>query len=139
MSVRVNRSLVIPDDELTLTFSPSGGPGGQHANKAATRAVLVWDVANSRVLGPWQRARIETKLKARLDSTGVLRVASDRHRSQFRNRGDAERRLAEMVAAALRPEKRRVATKPSRAATERRLEQKRRRAETKRARRAPEG
>lgn len=137
MSIRVNRSLVIPNDELTLTFEPSGGPGGQHANKAATRAVLVWDVAGSHALGPRQRERVESRLSSRLRG-GVLRLSSDRYRSQLRNREEVERRLAELVADALRPEKRRVATKPTRAAQEKRLESKRRRAETKRARRSPD-
>lgn len=135
MSVRVNRSLVIPDDELTVTFSTSGGPGGQHANKAATRVELTWNTNASRVLGPWQRARVTKRLRSRIDSSGTIRVISDRYRSQLRNRSDAERRLAELIAGALRPEKARVATKPTRASTERRLAQKRRRAETKRARR----
>jgi ribosome-associated protein len=136
MSVRVNRSLTIPDDELTLTFVPSGGPGGQHANKAATRAELTWNVNTSRVLGPQQRARLANRLANRFDSTGTLRLTSDRYRSQLRNRFDAEERLARLVADALRPEKPRIGTKPTRASTERRLEQKRRRSATKRARRA---
>jgi len=136
MSVRVNRSLTIPDDELTLTFVPSGGPGGQHANKSATRAELTWNVNTSRVLGPQQRARLANRLANRFDSTGTLRLTSDRYRSQLRNRFDAEERLARLVADALRPEKPRIGTKPTRASTERRLEQKRRRSATKRARRA---
>jgi ribosome-associated protein len=136
MSVRVNRSLTIPDDELTLTFVPSGGPGGQHANKSATRAELTWNVKTSRVLGPQQRARLANRLANRFDSTGTLRLTSDRYRSQLRNRFDAEERLARLVADALRPEKPRIGTKPTRASTERRLEQKRRRSATKRARRA---
>ncbi|HVM34635.1 MAG TPA: alternative ribosome rescue aminoacyl-tRNA hydrolase ArfB [Actinomycetota bacterium] len=136
MSVRVNRSLTIPDDEVTLTFVPSGGPGGQHANKAATRAELTWNVRTSRVLGPQQRARLANQLAGRLDSTGTLRLTSDRYRSQLRNRIDAEERLARLVADALRPKKQRIGTKPTRASTERRLEQKRRRSATKKARRS---
>jgi ribosome-associated protein len=136
--IRVNRTLEIPESELETTFSTSGGPGGQHANKASTRVELRWDVAGSEVLGPRQRARLLEKLKGRIDSRGVLRVVSDEQRSQIRNRVDAERRLGDLVAAALKQEKPRKKTEPSRAAKERRLQQKKRRAETKQARRTPQ-
>jgi ribosome-associated protein len=135
VSIRVNRSLVIPDDELEISFSASGGPGGQHANKAATRVELVWNVEGSRVLGPRQRERILRKLASRIDGSGSLRVQSDRRRSQLRNRNDAESRLAELVAKALRPTKRRIPTKPSASANEARLTSKRKRSQKKAQRR----
>jgi ribosome-associated protein len=135
VSIRVNRSLVIPNDELEISFSPSGGPGGQHANKAATRVELVWNVESSRVLGPRQRQRILRKLASRIDGSGSLHVQSDRRRSQLRNREDAETRLADLVAGALRPTKRRIATKPSAAANEARLAGKKRRSQKKAGRR----
>jgi ribosome-associated protein len=135
MSIRVNRSLVIPNDELEISFSPSGGPGGQHANKAATRVELVWNVESSRVLGPRQRQRILRKLASRIDGSGSLHVQSDRRRSQLRNREDAEARLAGLVAGALRPVKRRIATRPSAAANEARLAGKKRRSQKKAERR----
>jgi ribosome-associated protein len=134
--VRVNRRLVIPSNELEERFSTSSGPGGQHANKASTRAELVWNVATSSVLGPRQRARIQTRLARRLDSNGVLRVASEKHRSQLRNREEARKRLVELVDNALKVERARVKTKPTKAGKERRLQQKRRRSEIKRTRRA---
>jgi len=134
--VRVNRRLVIPSNELEERFSTSSGPGGQHANKASTRAELVWNVATSSVLGPRQRARIQTRLAGRLDSNGVLRVASEKHRSQLRNREEARKRLVELVDNALKVERARVKTKPTKAGKERRLQQKRRRSEIKRTRRA---
>ena len=135
--LRVSRSLTIPGDELELSFSPSGGPGGQHANKASTRAVLAWNVDGSRALGERQRQRIRSRLKHRIDSTGTIRLTSDRHRSQLRNRQDVQERLAALVADALRPTKARVPTKTTRAAKERRLRDKRQRGELKRARRMP--
>ncbi|HEY7876482.1 MAG TPA: alternative ribosome rescue aminoacyl-tRNA hydrolase ArfB [Actinomycetota bacterium] len=134
--VRINSHLVIPADEIKLTHTTSGGPGGQHANKAATRVELRWDVAGSRALGPRQRARILNGLRGRVDNSGVLRLSSDRHRSQLRNREDVTQRLATLVATALKPSKKRVATAPSHAARERRLQEKRRRGQLKRARRA---
>jgi ribosome-associated protein len=137
--VRINSHLVIPADELRLTHATSGGPGGQHANKVATRVDLRWDVAGSRALGPRQRARIRQGLRGRIDNSGVLRLSSDRHRSQLRNREDVLERLAALVAAALKPTKKRVATAPTGAARERRLQDKKRRADLKRTRRAPAG
>jgi ribosome-associated protein len=133
--VRIGSSLTIPHEELKFSFSTSSGPGGQHANKVATRVTLEWNVDASRALGPRQRARIKEVLRRRIDSAGVLRLSSDRYRSQFRNREDVTEKLRTLVADALRPRKRRVATKPTRAASERRLEAKRRRGDVKRRRR----
>jgi ribosome-associated protein len=133
--VRVNRSLTIPARELAFSFSPSGGPGGQHANKASTRAEVVWNVDRSTVLGPRQRERLKTKLRHRIDSNGNLRLVSDAERSQLRNREEVKRRLARLVADALVPPKRRIGTKPSRSAVEKRLQEKKRRGELKRERR----
>lgn len=133
--LRVNRRLVIPSNELEERFSTSSGPGGQHANKASTRAELAWNVATSSVLGPRQRERIRLRLANRIDSNGVLRVASEKHRSQLRNREEAKKRLAELIDRALKVEPARVKTKPTKAGRERRLQQKRRRSEVKRARR----
>lgn len=136
--VRVSRHLVIPEAEIDMTFSPSSGPGGQHANKASTRAGLAWNVAKSSVLSDRQRRRLRRNLSTRIDSAGVLRLSGDRHRSQYRNREEVEARLRRLVAKALEPPKNRVATRPTRASKQRRLQQKRRRSETKRLRRAPE-
>lgn len=135
--IRVNRNLRIPRDELTFTFLPSGGPGGQHANRSSTKVVVAWDVSGSRVLGPRQRQRVETALRSRIDASGTLRLSSDRHRSQLRNREDVQERLAKLVARALQPTKHRTATTPTRSARERRITQKRHRGEIKRGRRRP--
>jgi ribosome-associated protein len=135
--IKVNRNLTIPNDELDFTFLPSGGPGGQHANRSSTKVVVEWDVAASRVLGPRQRQRIQAVLKSRIDSSGVLRLSSDRHRSQLRNREDVTRRLGGIVAEALRPVKARTATNPTRSSRERRIKEKRHRGEIKKARRRP--
>jgi ribosome-associated protein len=133
--LRVNRRLVIPRNELEERFTTSSGPGGQHANKTSTRAELAWNVESSSVLGPRQRERLRIRLANRLDSSGVLRIASEKHRSQLRNREDARRRLAELVDRALKVERSRVKTKPTKAGKERRLQHKRRRSEIKRTRR----
>jgi ribosome-associated protein len=134
-AVRVNRTLTIPGDEIQLRFSTSGGPGGQHANKAATRVDLTWNVDESRALGPRQRARIKSRLGRRIDSAGNLHLSSDARRSQMRNREEVMERLARTIAQALKREKQRVTTGPTRAAKERRLKEKRRRSDLKKSRR----
>ncbi len=135
--VRVGRSLVIPWQELEFRYTTSGGPGGQHANKSSTRVELLWNVASSAVLGPRQRDRIRGHLRHRIDSSGTLRLVGDARRSQLHNKEAVVERLAELVGEALRPRKKRIATAPTSAARERRLEQKKQRSEIKRLRRAP--
>jgi ribosome-associated protein len=114
---------------LQFKFTPSGGPGGQHANKVNTRVELRFDVAGSSALGPRQRSRL-------LDRLGPeVRVVADDERSQARNRQVAVDRFRQRMAAALHVDKPRRPTKPSRGAKERRLEAKRHLSERKRNRR----
>ena len=130
-SLRVTRSLVIPADELEWRFTTSGGPGGQHANKASTRAEVSFSVAESKSLGPRQRARL-------LDRLGpTVRAAAGDERSQVRNREWALQRLGIRLADGLRVERPRVATKPSVSARARRLTDKRRQSARKRDRTRP--
>jgi ribosome-associated protein len=128
-SVRITSSLRIPLSELHLRFSPSGGPGGQHANKVNTRVELRFDVAGSPSLGPRQRARLLERLGPE------VRVVADDERSQGRNRQLAVERFRQRMAAALHVEKVRRPTAPSRGAKERRLTAKRHLSERKRNRR----
>ncbi len=134
--LRVSRSIAVPEGELRWRFSHSSGPGGQGVNTADSRVELSLDVANTTALGPIQRKRALERLSGRLVD-GVLTVTASDHRSQYRNREEARDRLAESLARAVAPPPpRRKPTKPSRAAVERRLADKRRRAQTKRLRRA---
>jgi len=126
--LRVTRSLAIPLDELVWSFTPSGGPGGQHANRSSTRAEVRFDVATSPSLGPRQRARLLERLGP------TVRAAAGDERSQSRNRDLALERLAARLAAALAVQRTRVPTAPSAGARRRRLEDKRRRAARKRDR-----
>jgi ribosome-associated protein len=128
--VRVTPSLAIPVSELQFRFTPSGGPGGQHANKVSTRVELRFDVAGSPTLGPRQRARLIERLGPE------VRIAVDDERSQVRNRQLAVERFRARVAGALHVEKPRRPTRPSRGAKERRLEEKRQLSERKRNRRS---
>ena len=130
----INDDLTIPGWELNFSFSPSGGPGGQHANRAATRATLFFDVANSPSLNEHQRRLIQKRLRSRIDQDGLLQVSAQDTRSQHRNRDLARERFQALLQKTLKKRKRRRKTRPSRAANERRLQQKKRRGYRKRQR-----
>ncbi len=134
LSIDASRS--IPRSELTVRASRAGGPGGQHVNTSSTRVEVVWNPARSQVLTPDEQARLASKLASRLDAAGDLRVVASDTRSQRQNREVAEQRLAELVRRALVVPKQRKATKPSRAAKARRLDEKKHDSRKKRDRRS---
>lgn len=117
----INEQLTIPRSEIQFSFARSGGPGGQNVNKVNTKAVLRWRPSESESLPPAVRQRLISRHANRLSKDGDLVIASDTHREQGRNVGECLQRLRLLVAAASRPPKTRRATKPSRAAKERRL------------------
>jgi ribosome-associated protein len=130
-ALEVSPSLRIPLAEVEVRTGPSGGPGGQHANRSHTRVELRFDIEGSPSLGPRQRERL-------LDKLGPsVRVVVDEHRSQARNRTLAHERLAGRLAAALEVAAPRRPTKPGRGAVQRRLDDKRRQSDRKRDRSAP--
>jgi ribosome-associated protein len=133
----INQDVQIPLAELIFRFTVSSGPGGQHANKAATQVTLSFDVANSPSLDEASRARLLAKLANRLDKEGVLQISVQDSRSQVQNRATAVARFQQLVADALKVAKKRQPTRPSRAAHERRLQSKRRRGQIKQQRRSP--
>ncbi len=137
MPLRVNEDIEIADDELVWTASRSGGPGGQNVNKVATRVTVLFDLAGSGSLSPAQKDAIRARLGSRVSREGVLRVVSQRHRTQPANRDAAFARLAELLRDALREPEPRVPTRPTAASRRRRLEEKTRRARIKQERRAP--
>ncbi len=130
-SIRVTRSVSLPLSEIAIRVSRSSGPGGQHAQKSSTRVEAIFDVEASEALSEVQKRRVV----ARAGTT--LRAIAQDERSQLRNRELAIERLVEKLRAALAVPRRRVPTKPTRAARERRLESKRRRSKTKGLRRPP--
>jgi ribosome-associated protein len=131
-ALRVTRSVTIPRSEIELRFSRSSGPGGQHAQKSDTRVDARFDVLASAALTDGQKRRVVAR------AGPVLRAVAQDERSQWRNRELAVERLVESLRDALRVERRRVATKPSARARERRMEAKRRRSQLKRQRRPPD-
>ncbi len=130
----INDNLSIPLAELQFRFSTSSGPGGQHANRSATRVTLLFDVAQSPSLDEPTRERLFTNLAAQLDKDGVLQIHVQVTRSQYQNREIAIMRWQQLLAAALKPRKRRRKTKPNRAAIEKRLAEKKQRGQIKKER-----
>lgn len=123
--------LTLPAREIDERFSASGGPGGQHANKTATRVELRFDIAGSPTLTDYQRQRLADRFGPE------LRIVVDEERSQLRNRSIARDRLAARLSNALTPVRHRRATRPTKGSQTRRLQAKRQRGETKQARRRP--
>lgn len=130
----IDDSLKIPDDELVERFVRAAGPGGQNVNKVSSAVELRYDIAASRVLPDAVRARLLARRDRRLTAAGVLVIQANRFRDQGKNREDARARLVEVIRAALVAPKRRIATRPTRASKERRIDAKKTRAAIKRNR-----
>ena len=137
MPLAVAAGVEIPDHELSLSFLRSSGPGGQNVNKVATAVQLRYDLAHSRVLDEAAKLRLRSLCGRRLTADGAILILARNHRTQERNRREAEQRLAELIRRALTVPKVRRATRPPRAAHERRLEHKERQRHTKRLRAKP--
>lgn len=131
MDRKNRKTLVIPESEMKVRFSPSGGPGGQHANKANTRVELTWNAHESSVLDGQEKEKVIQKFGP------IIRLVVDETRSQSRNRDIAQARLLAKVTSTLHSPKRRVATKPSKSAKARRINSKKRRGDLKKLRRSP--
>jgi ribosome-associated protein len=132
--LQINDSLWIPRAELTYRATRSGGPGGQHVNTSSSRVELAWEVGASPSVTDEQRALIQGKLANRINAEGVLLLTGSESRSQHQNRELVTARFVELLAQALVIPKKRKKTKPSRAAKEARLQEKKKRSATKKMR-----
>ncbi len=130
----IGPNIVIDDSELQERFVRSSGPGGQNVNKVSTAVELRFDIKNSTSLPEPLRERLLARSDRRLTADGVFVISAQRFRTQERNRDDARERLAGVIQAAMHVPKKRLATKPSKGAKERRLTGKRERSDIKRTR-----
>lgn len=135
--IKITNRVRVPASEVELSYARSGGPGGQHVNKTASKVQLRWNARTSSALSDADRELLEKRLASKLTKDGELVVASEKHRDQGRNVDDAVERFALLVRRAIRRPTPRKKTRPSRAARERRLRSKRHRSDLKRQRRAP--
>ncbi len=134
--IRLTDNIVISDNDIAYRFSRSTGPGGQNVNKLNTRVTLLFNVSASKGLTDVQKKRLSARLANRISKDGVLKVISQRHRTQQANRRATLKRLAELLTRALKEKPVRKPTAVPYAAKQKRLLRKRRRAELKRQRKS---
>ena len=121
--------------EVEFRTSRSSGPGGQHVNKTESRVELLWSPQDSDCLNEAQIMMITSRLRSRITDDGVLIMASEKHRSQHRNKAELTERFLELILASLVPVKKRRPTKPTRSSVEKRIRSKKIRGDIKRTRR----
>ena len=120
-NVSIKNGIVIPDSEIEITVSRSGGPGGQHVNKTDTKVTVHWNVRNTSALNETQKERVLQNLQSRLTSDGELIVNNSASRSQQTNKENALLQLAKIVRNALHVPKKRMATSVPKGVKESRL------------------
>jgi len=133
--LRIKNGIIIPGNELKITASRAGGPGGQHVNKTSTAITIRWNIKNTQSLNDEQKDRVLTKLQSQLTSEGDLIVRNRSSRSQQKNKEAALKQLATTIRKALHVPKKRMATRVSKAAQEERLRVKAQRSKVKKLRR----
>ncbi|OPZ97927.1 MAG: Peptidyl-tRNA hydrolase ArfB [Planctomycetes bacterium ADurb.Bin412] len=136
--LQINDKISIEEKLIQIKFVRSSGPGGQNVNKVNTCAQLRFDLKHCEVLAPSVKNRLKRLAGTRLTSQEVIQIESDRYREQSRNRQDCLDRLRELIQKALIRPKKRIATKPTKASRQRRLDAKKQRSRVKSLRGRPE-
>ena len=121
--------------ELKFRTSRSSGPGGQHVNKTESRVELLWSPQESDCLSETQKMMVAGRLGNRITDEGILILASEKYRSQHRNRAELTERFLDLILASLVPVKKRRPTRPTRSSVEKRIRSKKIRGDIKRTRR----
>ncbi|WP_299524866.1 alternative ribosome rescue aminoacyl-tRNA hydrolase ArfB [Winogradskyella sp.] len=124
--------------ELTYKAVRSSGSGGQNVNKVASKAVLYFDLENSKVFTDKEKQRLNEFFKNRLNKQGILVLDSDESRSQFRNKALVTQRFLTLIEEGLKEDKKRKPTKVPKAIKQKRLEAKRKNSEKKASRKKPD-
>jgi ribosome-associated protein len=137
MMIRINRTFAIPENEVTEKFTQASGPGGQNVNKVATAVQLRFDIEASTALPKNVKQRLYNLGRNQITTEGVLIIEAKEHRTQDRNRKAARDKFARLLRKALKPPIRRKKTRPTRAAKEKRLKNKKIRGRKKTLRQPP--
>ena len=126
--------ILIPEKEIEIKFVRSSGPGGQNVNRRATKAQLRWNINESQTFNKEQKKQIYRQFPSLITKNGDIIIESQEERFQEQNKKTVIRRLNELINKALKKKKKRIQTKPSKAAKERRLKEKKRKSEIKKSR-----
>ena len=137
MSISITSDLSIPESEVSFSTARSAGPGGQHVNKVNSRVILEFDLLNSSALTQLQKKRLTRELRHRINLRGVLRLQSQRFRSQNANRADLVEKFVLLLREGLKSVKHRIPTNIPKGIREKRLDTKKQRGHLKRIRRLP--